>query len=144
MARRGLGPLLRFLRSRGVIPNADVSGDSPVAMLLAGYRVWLLGERGLAAEMVRCYLVQGGKFLADLPEPVDASLARLDAAAKSPDYAPSRCNAHTTHVPTTEPPYPRTNSTHRNDRPRSARVVCGQIILKGGGPSRKRCFRHAG
>jgi integrase/recombinase XerD len=81
VARRGLGPLLRFLRGRGVIPSTGETGGSPVAALLADYRIWLAGERGLAAESVRCYLVQGGKFLADLPEPLDASLARLDAAA---------------------------------------------------------------
>ena len=81
VARRGLGPLLRFLRGRGVIPSTGETRGSPVAALLADYRTWLAGERGLAGESVRCYLVQGGKFLADLPEPLDASLARLDAAA---------------------------------------------------------------
>jgi site-specific recombinase XerD len=81
VARRGLGPLLRFLRGRGVIPSAGGSDGSSVAVLLADYRSWLLGERALAAESVRCYLLQGGKFLAELGEPIDASLARLDAAA---------------------------------------------------------------
>jgi integrase/recombinase XerD len=81
VARRGLGALLRFLRGCGVIPRDVVDGGTPVEVLLAGYRDYLLGERGLAAESVRCYLVQGRKFLADLARPLDRSLQRLDAAA---------------------------------------------------------------
>ncbi|MBM0240212.1 tyrosine-type recombinase/integrase [Micromonospora sp. ATA32] len=48
--------------------------------LLADYRVWLVAERGLAAESVRCYGVQARKFLVQLADPLDESLARLDAA----------------------------------------------------------------
>ncbi len=81
VARRGLGPLLRFLRGCGAIPRDAADEGTPVGMLLAGYRDYLLGERGLAAESVRCYIVQGRKFLAGLAQPLDRSLRRLDAAA---------------------------------------------------------------
>jgi site-specific recombinase XerD len=50
-------------------------------MLLAQYRDYLSGERGLAAESVRCYLVQGRKLIGELGEPLEESLRRLDAAA---------------------------------------------------------------
>lgn len=80
-ARRGLGPLLRFLRGRELIPGEEVLDGSPVEELLAAYRDYLVGERGLAAETVRCYVLQGRKFLAELREPLDVALARLDAGA---------------------------------------------------------------
>jgi integrase/recombinase XerD len=80
VARRGLGPLVRFLRERGAIPA--VAGDGTSAgVLLAGYRDYLTGERGLAAESARCYVVQARKFLAGLAQPLEHSLQRLDAAA---------------------------------------------------------------
>jgi len=82
VARRGLGPVLRFLRGRGVVPGREVAPDTtPVEALLADYRAWLVGERGLAAESVRCYATQAKTFLAQLAAPLGASLARLDAAA---------------------------------------------------------------
>jgi len=81
-ARRGLGALLRLLRSQAVIPpERDSAGDSAAGMLLAQYRDYLAGERGLAAESVRCYLVQGRKLLDELGEPLEESLRKLDAAA---------------------------------------------------------------
>jgi len=81
VARRGLGSVLRFLRRSGVIRDVDEGGGSPVEVLLGVYRDYLVGERSLAAETVRCYLLQGRKFLDDLDEPVDLSLERLDTAA---------------------------------------------------------------
>ena len=70
-AGRGLGTLLRLLRSQSVIPpEHDSAGDSAAGMLLAQYRDYLAGERGLAAESVRCYLVQGRKLLDGLGEPI--------------------------------------------------------------------------
>src|ERR1022692_3167372 len=81
-ARRGLGTRLRLLRSQaGVPPERDGSGDSTAGMLLAQYRDCVAGERGLAAESVRCYLVQGRKLLDELGEPLDAALRQLNAAA---------------------------------------------------------------
>lgn len=81
-ADRGLGTLLRLLRSQSVIPpEHDSAGESAAGLLLAQYRDYLAGERGLAAESVRCYLVQGRKLLDGLGEPIGEGLRQLDAAA---------------------------------------------------------------
>ncbi len=80
-ARRGVGTLLRLLRGQaGVPPEHDSAGDSAAGMLLGQYRDYLAGERGLAAETVRCYLVQGRKLVDGLGEPLEESLRQLDAA----------------------------------------------------------------
>ena len=52
---------------------------SPAAVLLAGFRSWLVAERGLSAETVRCYCNQANTFLGSLPEPVDSSVQQLDS-----------------------------------------------------------------
>ncbi len=81
-ARGGLGTLLRLLRHQGAIPAAaGEAGDSAASRLLARYRDYLAGERGLAAESVRCYVSQGRKLLDELGEPLGAALRQLDAAA---------------------------------------------------------------
>lgn len=48
-------------------------------VLLAGFRSWLVDERGLSPETVRCYCNQAGTFLSSLPYPVDASVRQLDS-----------------------------------------------------------------
>jgi integrase/recombinase XerD len=79
VARRGLGPLLRFLRGVGVVPDpSSVDGHGLAAIVLGRYRAWLVGERCLAAESVRCYCGQAKKFLGWLPDPLAESLSRLD------------------------------------------------------------------
>jgi integrase/recombinase XerD len=55
------------------------SGTGPTAALVAEFGAWLAGERGLSAVTVRCYSKQARVFLAHLPDPLDAALARLDA-----------------------------------------------------------------
>jgi site-specific recombinase XerC len=52
---------------------------SPAAVLLAGFRSWLVAERGLSPETVRYYCNQVSLFLASLPEPVDSSVQQLDS-----------------------------------------------------------------
>ena len=52
---------------------------SPAAVLLAGFRSWLVAERGLSGETVRCYCNQAGTFLASLPEPVYSAVQQLDS-----------------------------------------------------------------
>jgi integrase/recombinase XerD len=54
--------------------------DCEVDVLLAAFGEWLLAERGLARESVRCYRFQARTFLAHLPEPLEQGLAELDAA----------------------------------------------------------------
>jgi integrase/recombinase XerD len=75
-----LGPVLRFLREIGEVPAAQGAvGAMPVETLLAEFRAWLAGERGLSAATVCCYGKQARTFLALLPEPLTATLQRLDA-----------------------------------------------------------------
>lgn len=76
----GLGPVVAFLREAGAMPGADSIVDAtPAETLLAEFRDWLVSERGLASDSVRCYVVQARPFVASLPEPLDAALAGLDA-----------------------------------------------------------------
>jgi len=43
---------LAYLREAGVMPAASVGLDGPVEQMLAGYRRYLVGERGLAAHTI--------------------------------------------------------------------------------------------
>ena len=84
--RRGLQPLLRYLRRIGVVPPAepgvrDVSAD--VALLVEEYRRFLVNERGLAEVSIRRYLPAVRGFLAGLPSPLEVGLGRLSAAQVS-------------------------------------------------------------
>jgi len=81
VARRSLGAVLRVLRGDGLVPGRAVATATATESLLAAYRGYLVEERGLAAESVRCYGMQARTFLAQLPDPLDETLARLDAAA---------------------------------------------------------------
>jgi integrase/recombinase XerD len=81
VARRWSGVVRRFLRGEGVLAVPDPAQGSEVEELLVGFGVWLVSERGLAAETVRCYRSQAKTFLAWLPAPLGQALARLDAAA---------------------------------------------------------------
>ena len=75
-----LRPVLWFLREIGEVPARDsVIDATPVEALLAEFRAWLAGERGLSAATVCCYGKQARTFLAHWPEPLLASLGRLDA-----------------------------------------------------------------
>ena len=79
-ARGPLTVVLRVLRRAGVVPDQAVTTVTAVETLLADYRAYLVGERGLAAESVRCYLSQARTVLAQFPVPLDVALARLGAA----------------------------------------------------------------
>jgi integrase/recombinase XerD len=76
----GLGAVLGVLGEHGIVPRAVTSSD-PVEVLIVEYRRWLVAERGLAAETVRCYGNQAKTFLSRLPVPLGAALVGLDAAA---------------------------------------------------------------
>jgi len=56
-----------------------VDGAGPVGLVVAEFREWLAGERGLAAEAVRCYGNHAHTFLAWLGDPLDQVLAGLEA-----------------------------------------------------------------
>ena len=54
---RGTAPLLEHLRGAGFVPAVtSVDANDPVDVLLAGYRTYLVEERGLATSTVRNYL----------------------------------------------------------------------------------------
>jgi integrase/recombinase XerD len=81
--RRGLRPLLAYLRRIGVIRCTepvvqDVSAE--VALLVEEYRRFLIDERRLAEVSIRRYLPAVRVFLAGLPGPLEAGLGRLSAA----------------------------------------------------------------
>jgi site-specific recombinase XerD len=62
-----------------LVPSHDLDTGAATALVVE-YRLWLSTERGLATESVRCYASQARKFLAELADPLAASLARVDAA----------------------------------------------------------------
>lgn len=75
-----VGPVLGFLRQIGEVPETEnVVGAAPVEALLAEFRAWLAGERGLSSTTVCCYGKQARTFLAHLPEPLEVVLRGLDA-----------------------------------------------------------------
>jgi len=79
-SRRGLVPLLGYLRGLGVVPGPDPAVvDSPVERLLADYRDWLVRERGLAAGSVRLRERVARLFLSERSEPIELALERLGA-----------------------------------------------------------------
>lgn len=69
--------------------------ESSAAVLLAGFRAWLAGERGLSRETVRCYGIQAGIFLTWLSDrdPVDVVVRQLhpgQVTAFMVGYCPGR------------------------------------------------------
>src|SRR5204863_1703670 len=77
-SRRGLGPVLGYLRSRLIIPPAARPAvDTPVETLLAQFGDYLVKERGLAATTVRLYVDHSRIFLRTLSGPLAAALAGL-------------------------------------------------------------------
>ena len=76
----GAGPLLRFLREAGLVAaSGRAAGAGPAEAVLAQFRGWLAGERGVSAATAGCYAKQARKFLEHLAGPLDAALAQLDA-----------------------------------------------------------------
>lgn len=70
ISRRGLEPLLEFLRDGGVIPLlAAPRPTGPAEELLAEYGLYLVAERGLAPLSVLRYLGTARLFLAALSCP---------------------------------------------------------------------------
>lgn len=64
LSRRGLAPVLGYLRGLGVVPLPVVAvGRGPVEDVLSDYRDYLLGERGLVAGTVRYYEADARLFL---------------------------------------------------------------------------------
>lgn len=59
--------------------GSTTASNDVVVSMLERYREYLIDERGLAAESIRCYLLDARVFLADLPGPVESALAGLSA-----------------------------------------------------------------
>jgi integrase/recombinase XerD len=76
--RRAVGPLLGYLGGLGLLPE-PVEAPTPLERLLAEYREYLVRERGLVAGSVRLREQVAGLFLAELPEPLELALQRLQA-----------------------------------------------------------------
>jgi hypothetical protein len=57
-------PLLDYLRAQGVVAPESAAPMSALERLLAEYREWMLGERGLAATTVRARVGLARRFLA--------------------------------------------------------------------------------
>jgi site-specific recombinase XerD len=74
---------LRVIRDQEKIMTAEGVGGrveaGPADVVVAEFRAFLAGERGLAAETGRCYGNHARAFLNWLPQPVDAALAGLSA-----------------------------------------------------------------
>lgn len=65
---RAIAPVLSFLRESGVVPAAEPVAPTPLGVLLAGYRSWMVGERGLAALTVLRYERTARRFLQEHTE----------------------------------------------------------------------------
>jgi len=81
VSARWVSAVVGVLRSQGVVPVKGPPVVDARGALLSEFRGWLLAERGLAVESVRCYSSQAAKFLAYLPDPIEESLNGLDARA---------------------------------------------------------------
>lgn len=62
LGTRAMAPLLSYLREAGVTPSAK-QPETPLGVLLADYRIWLIEERGLAAATVLRYENTARRFL---------------------------------------------------------------------------------
>ncbi len=78
---RALAPLLAHLRALGVAPGPTVvPPETPLERLLARYRDFLVGERGLQPGTVTRYLGTARLFLGDAATADGCRVADLDAA----------------------------------------------------------------
>jgi len=82
-SRRGLGPLLRYLRDAGVVPmvKAPTVEETPLGRLLSRYEDYLEKERGLVSGTTQSYRVLAQRFLSERfgPDP-DPDIDSLSAA----------------------------------------------------------------
>ncbi|MCA1699601.1 MAG: site-specific integrase [Actinobacteria bacterium] len=76
---RALGPLVCHMRGLGAVPEPVVSTDTPIDRLLADYRRYLFGERGLTAGSVAHWERVARLFLAERSEPLEDALRALTA-----------------------------------------------------------------
>jgi site-specific recombinase XerD len=65
LSPRSLRVPIAYLREAGVLPAASVAPDGPVEQLLADYRRYLAGERGLAAHTIYHHELVARLFLSE-------------------------------------------------------------------------------
>jgi integrase len=92
---RAVIPVLEYLRSTGAAPPAETRGPrTPQEELLAAYRAYLSGERGVAAGTVAHYLRYARWFLdamtAGRPDGTLAGLSAADVTGYVLEWAASR------------------------------------------------------
>jgi integrase/recombinase XerD len=84
LSARAMAPLLGYLREGGIAAaGAPAVANNPVEVLLAGYRTYLVEERGLAASTVRNYLDVARPFVSAQCASGRADLSGLTAAEVS-------------------------------------------------------------
>lgn len=78
----GMAPLLDYLGSVGAVPAAEPQATGPADALIAGYRRYLLQERGLSPRSsVPHYVDVARRFVAHVPAGTPGGLRGLTAAA---------------------------------------------------------------
>jgi len=84
LSARGMAPLLDHLRDVGIAPVCSPAvADGVVEVLLAGYRAYLVEERGLAASTVRNYVDVARQFVSQYCASGRTDLCGLTAAQVS-------------------------------------------------------------
>jgi integrase/recombinase XerD len=73
---RALRPLLGYLRGLRLAPE-PLASESPAEAVVAAYRDYLLGERGLVEGSVVLHARVARLFLGELSDPIEAALAQL-------------------------------------------------------------------
>jgi integrase/recombinase XerD len=73
-------PLLDYLGSLGALPPPEVAAFDPATALLADYRQYLIGERGLTAATARCYIDAVRAFVVGRVRVDRRDLAELSAS----------------------------------------------------------------
>jgi integrase len=91
-SRRALTPLVGYLRRSGRLGDAvPDSAVEPVQVLVAGFRAYLVRERGLVSGTVACYVRVAGMFLAERSGDGGVDLAGLKAGVVA-DFATRACS----------------------------------------------------
>ena len=80
LSPKGVAPLLAHLRGLGAVPPPEPMPATPVDDLLARYRSYLLGERGLATPSTVSYVYVARLLLLGRPNAPDVDFSGLDVS----------------------------------------------------------------